>query len=111
MQLEGHNCLWGFFWSNPDYGFDKGVLLPGQCGGMIASKIRELPEGAEGTIAVRVLTGDSQGTAHVGLYFDTPWKLANQAGVTIKWEGRPDEKEKPGDSFIQRHTSAHKEDE
>ena len=75
LQLEESHCLWGYFWSSPDYAFDKGVLLPGQCGGMVASKVRDLPEGTEGSVKVRVLSGLGEGTAHVGLYFDTPWKL------------------------------------
>lgn len=83
IELLHHYCAWGFFFSKPEYAFEKeGFLKPGYSGGMIASKIRDLPEGTEGVIKVKVWT--NEGVIQAWLYFDTPYySQVSKAGLFL----------------------------
>jgi hypothetical protein len=72
-------------------------MMPGHSGGIIASKKRDLPEGTEGQIMIKIIT--NCGIAHACLYFDTPFRHMNQAGIKVNWESA--EQSKRGmDMFI-----------
>lgn len=51
------DCSWGLFFSKYEDAFGKdGMIHPGKCGGIIASKKRDLLEGTEGYINLMVKT-------------------------------------------------------